>query len=488
MSSGPPTPTDDTSQPSPEKRSLRQRLLVGGGVGLVIVILCAVAGVGYVWYRYNQIQREDLELDEAVAKEPQNYLIVGSDTREVVEEGDEDYDAFLGDDSEPAGRRSDTIMIARVDPTDNSVDLMSFPRDLWIEIAGTGENERINTAYSYDNGPQRLIDTIRDDFGITINHYVEIDFRSFTGIVDAVGGVPLSFQTPMRDRNSGLVVDNAGCVVLDGDQALAFARARHLEYQDSRGRWISDPSADLGRINRQQVFMRKVIDQAAANTNGFDLKTMNDLLSSTADNLTVDSGMDIGEMFKLARQFGDFTGEQLRTHTLPVYQYTTNGGAAVLKLDQTAAEPILDVFRGEVAGDDVPPPDIRLTIENGSGINGQAAKAQAAFESMGYSVDGTSTALTTQTETVVHHAPGSEVVAQNVADHLSPEAQLLEDPSLAADEVVVVTGKDFVTVTDDGEPVSTNGTARSSDTTTSIPEELEYTEPVGIVPEGDDVC
>ena len=133
-------------------------------------------------------------------------------------------------------------------------------------------------------------------------------------------------------------------------------------------------------------------------------------------------------MFKLARQFGDFTGEQLRTHTLPVYQYTTNGGAAVLKLDQTAAEPILDVFRGEVAGDEVPPPDIRLTIENGSGINGQAAKAQAAFESMGYSVDGTSTALTTQTETVVRHAPGSEVVAQNVADHLSPAAQLPRGP------------------------------------------------------------
>jgi hypothetical protein len=107
---------------------------------------------------------------------------------------------------------------------------------------------------------------------------------------------------------------------------------------------------------------------------------------------------------------------------------------------------------------------------------------------MGYSVDGTSTASTTQTATVVHHAPGSEVVAQNVADHLSPEAQLLEDPTLAADEVVVVTGKDFVTVTDDGEPVSTNGTARSSGTTTSIPSELEYTEPVGIVPEGDDVC
>src|SRR4029077_11443630 len=140
---------------------------------------------------------------------------------------------------------------------------VSFPRDLWVSIAGTGSNERINTAYSVNDGPQRLIDTLRQDFGITINHYVELDFKSFKGIVDAVGGVPMSFQTPMRDRNSGLYVDTAGCTTLDGDQALAFARSRHLEYMDSKLKWVSDPSADLGRINRQQVFLQHVIDQAA---------------------------------------------------------------------------------------------------------------------------------------------------------------------------------------------------------------------------------
>src|SRR4029077_15479465 len=120
---------------------------------------------------------------------------------------------------------------------------------------------------------------------------------------------------------------------------------RHLEYMDSRLRWVPDPSADLGRINRQQVFLQRVIDQAGANTHGFDLKRMNDLLSSTADNLKVDTGLDLGQMVKLARKFRDFHGDQLRTHTLPVYPYDTAGGASVLKLDETAAAPVFDVFR-----------------------------------------------------------------------------------------------------------------------------------------------
>jgi LCP family protein required for cell wall assembly len=491
MSTGqPPLPTDDSPPAAPPPRTLRQRLLLGGGVGLVLVILVAVAGVGYVWYRYNQIGREDLSLDPAVANEPQNFLIVGSDTRDVVDESDPDAKAFLGGDAEPAGKRSDTIMIARVDPTTNAVDLISFPRDLWVTIAGTGSHERINTAYSAQDGPQRLIDTIRDEFGITINHYVEIDFRSFKGVVDAIGGVPLSFQTPMRDRSSGFYVDTAGCSVLDGEQALAFARSRHLEYMDARLRWVSDPSADLGRINRQQVFMRRVIDQASTQTKGFDLRTMNSLLSSTTDNLKVDSGLDLGQMIKLARKFRDFHGDQLRTHTLPVYPDETAGGAAVLKLDDTLAQPILDVFRGGDPGDEPSVPDVRLAIENGSGVSGQAGQAQAAFESIGFEVEGTSTATTTQRSTVVRYAPGNEDAARAVAEHVSPAAQLQEDATLAPDEVLVVTGQDFEAVTDKGARVATSGSSSSSHSTTSssIPRAEEYTEPVGVVPDANGAC
>ena len=86
-----------------------------------------------------------------------------------------------------------------------------------MPIADTGESQRINTAYSADDGPQRLIDTIQQDFGIPINHYIEVDFAGFKGVVDAIGGVPMYFDTPMRDDNSGLNVTEAGCTTLDGD-------------------------------------------------------------------------------------------------------------------------------------------------------------------------------------------------------------------------------------------------------------------------------
>ena len=116
-----------------------------------------------------------------------------------------------------------------------------FPRDLWIPMADTGQNDRINAAYG--RGRQVLVDTIRKDFGIEINNYIEVDFGGFKGLVDAIGGVPMYFSTPMRDTHTGLDIPEAGCVNLDPQQALDFARSRYLEYQDSRGRWQTDPSA-----------------------------------------------------------------------------------------------------------------------------------------------------------------------------------------------------------------------------------------------------
>jgi polyisoprenyl-teichoic acid--peptidoglycan teichoic acid transferase len=473
-----PLPADDPGPQRRPARSWRQRLLLGSGTVVVIALIASALAVGYLWYRYNQIGREDLDLSEAAAGQPRNYLVVGSDDREVVGEDDPDAGAFLDSDEEPAGHRSDTIMIARVDPAGSSVDLVSLPRDLWLPIAGADERERINTAYN--DGPQRLVDTIEQNLDIEIHHYVEIDFASFKGIVKAIDGVSMYFHTPMRDRHSGLDV-GAGCVVLDGDQALAFSRSRHLEYQDQRGRWITDPTGDLGRIDRQQVFMRKVIDRAAAKSGGFDLKTMNDLLSSTADNLKVDSGMDLRQMVSLGRKFRDFGGDQLRTHILPVEQHVTAGGASVLLMDPIAAQPVLNLFRG-LPSDALSPSMVRLAIENGSGVAGQAGRAEQVYESMGFQVEGTSNADALLERTVVRYAPGSERAATEVASHLPTGADLEEDPSLEVGIVVLVTGEDFTRVSEEVFPVDTI-LPSSTETSVAVVDEDLIAEAIGIVPE-----
>lgn len=502
MSSGslPPSPGAPDPHPHPRpRRTWRQRILLGVGVVVVLAALAVVTVAGYTWWRYSQIDRQALDLEKAGLDEPVNYLIVGSDSREVVPEDDPNASAFLAAD-DTRGQRSDTVMIARVDAKARTIDLLSFPRDLWIPISGSRGSERINTAYA-EGGAQQLIDTISDDFGIEINHYVEIDFRSFKDIVGAIDGVPMYFDQPMRDRHSGLHVDEPGCVTLDGDQALAFARARQLETWTEDDGWAYDGTGDLGRVNRQQVFVRKVLDRATGKATSLDLPSANRLMSATVQNLSIDDEMGIDDLWTLGQQFRQFTGDQLVTHNLPVIEWTTNGGASVLKLDQPAADRVLAVFRGQDPSE-VPmidPSTVTLTIENGSGVSGQASEAEVAFESLGFVVAGTGNADEAASSTIVRHATGQREVAEAVASHLTGVA-FEEDATLEAGEVVVVTGRNFTTVT--GVPAGSSGTGASATDRTDGDEAADvgrrgtgevdgdgtttttnpYAEPVGVTP------
>ena len=117
---------------------------------------------------------------------------------------------------------------------------------------------RINEAYERDD-PQKLIDTIYQNFGINTDHFVQVDFCAFQTLVDAVDGVAVPFDTLIRDENTGLNVTETGCYTFDGDHALAYVRSRKLEYLDADGKWTQDPTSDLGRISRQQDFLRRTV-------------------------------------------------------------------------------------------------------------------------------------------------------------------------------------------------------------------------------------
>ena len=150
----------------PLRRTAAQRGIIG--LGAVVAVLCLVAAgaVFAVNRKFDLIPRlsADTRLDEATDDEPKNYLVVGSDSREGLDADAGDAGAYFGGDETPEGRRADVIMIVRVDPEGERLDILSLQRDLWVPIAGTGGNQRINTAYT--GGAQQLIDTIRDDFGL----------------------------------------------------------------------------------------------------------------------------------------------------------------------------------------------------------------------------------------------------------------------------------------------------------------------------------
>jgi LCP family protein required for cell wall assembly len=265
-----------------------------------------------------------------------NYLLIGSDTREGSDPNSPDFGG-IGDTNAVEGRRSDTIMILRQEADGDGAALLSLPRDLWVDIAGRDSPSRINAAYN--DGADVLAATITQEFGIPIHHVVDIDFFGFKDVVDAIGGSVVCFEYVTRDLNTGLD-QQPGCNVLDGTQALAYARSRHYEeFRD--GAWQEDPSADLGRIQRQQEFLRTTADSTIQRLATDPFKT-SELIDAVSGSLRLDPGLDpLGAAGTLRKAFAS----GLATYQLPV-EGTTIGGNAVLIL-QPGADPILAYFRGD---------------------------------------------------------------------------------------------------------------------------------------------
>lgn len=300
--------------PSPARHGRRRRRLL---VALIVVLVVAVVGVGgsygYARMRFGQIASVDvpsLKAQPAPGK-PFNLLLVGSDTRQGLAEG--------GQFGQVSGQRADVLILVHIMPADHSARLLSIPRDLYVPIAGSGHSAKINAAF--DKGPNQLVDTIQRALGVPINHYLLVNFDGFRHVVDALGGVDLDFPVPVRDwkdgRNqAGLDVPAPGCRHVDGAQALALARSRYFQYLDPDGSWRYDPGFDLGRIRRQQTFLRVLAGKAVGVGLANPLRT-NALAASLVHSLTRDKGLTIGQAVRLAREFHSFDPDQLASQTIP---------------------------------------------------------------------------------------------------------------------------------------------------------------------------
>jgi LCP family protein required for cell wall assembly len=446
----------------PRRRTRSQRAVLIMGTAAAVGILLIVSGVVFVASKLGNIERDPVKVDPALLGGPMNIVVVGSDSRADISPSDSDAAAFLGGGDSPTGQRSDTIMIVRVDPQSDHVDLLSLPRDLWLPLAGSSDNSRINEAYSA--GTQKLIDTIKQDFGIQINHYVEVNFKGFEGVVDAIGGVPMYFDKPMRDTNSGLLITNPGCQTLNGEQALGFARSRHLQYLDKKSGWTDDPSGDLGRIARQQFFIRTLFAHATKSALTPDLRVAANVLDATTRNLKVDQGFDVEGMAALGQKFASFSPDQIHTYSLPVTQYTTAGGASVVRMSADASEPILNLFRG-LPTDAIPPASLKATVA-GSGKVANATDASTALAAMGYDMvapptDGSVVAPTTPPKrTTIRYPEGSQGLALELARHLTAGADVVLDKNIFDFTLVVTIGADYR---------GTTTTARPLDQATALP-------------------
>jgi LCP family protein required for cell wall assembly len=427
------------------RRTWPQRLLISFNLALIVVCLTGAGGLGYFYYQFGKLPKVQIKAGILAPQqppgEPQNFLLVGSDSRAFVEAGSSDQ-AHFGDQSATGGQRADTIILVRVDPQTHRAAMVSFPRDLWIPIAPDGHKQRINTAF--EAGPQQLIQTISADFNIPINHYAQVDFKGFQGLVDAVGGVTIYLATPVRDRVTGLNIHDTGCVQLHGDQALAYVRSRHFQYQEN-GRWKSDPTGDLGRISRQQDFIRRALREALSKglTNPARL---NRLVNVGLKNVKVSKSLDLKDVVNLGKNFRSLSPQTLQQYSLPVTNSRV-GAAAVLKIvdkDMPTAESIFQVFRGTppAPAQDVQPSAVTVRVLNGSGTSGQAGEVSAALQKVQFSLTAPGDATRTS-RTVIRYGAGQEAKAQLLARYLVSGADIQQYPGLEGVDVVLVTGRDF---------------------------------------------
>ena len=472
------------------------------------IVFVAALGVGgiylYAKYRYDQIKKihsRHLVTQSADPLKPFNVLLVGSDSRAFVG-NNQTLSSELGNEANAGGQRSDVTMVARFDPANKTVTVLSIPRDLWVDIpantSGISGMNRINAAY--DSGPDLLIETIEKDLGITINHYMAVDFPGFSGMVDALGGITMDFPTEVKDAYTGLDVTQTGCQAVNGVEALQLVRSRHLVYMNSDGYWEGDGLSDFSRIQRQDQFFRAVLAKVNASiTNPF---AVNSFIGATVGHLTIDDTLTEGDLYHIARDFRGLQSSHLVTKTLPVTSFVTDGGADVLQMAQPYAQSMIEAFNaigttppatpavhagkhGKAAPTTttttLPHGQVNVDVLNASSdpADELAGLVAAALHLDGFTIGEVANASSPLggTSSEIIYGPEGLQSAQTLDAELRGPVTMVADPSLSASTVqLLVAGTSLIvsTSSNPGQPgnAGSSGTGPTTTTTTTIPADV----------------
>ncbi|MEX5708644.1 LCP family protein [Parafrankia sp. FMc6] len=307
------TPGEDLPAEEPRRpvSGVRRTVTLVAAIVSVAVLVVATSGWAVLRHYDGKVNHIELTFSDSAARPSaagggtQNILLVGSDTRAGTG----------GEFGQTEGQRSDTTILAHLD-ADGSTTLVSFPRDLWVQIPGyTGsdgtqhdaQKSKLNAAFAY-GGPSLLVRTIETLTNIRIDHYLEIDFLGFQAMTDALGGVTVCVKelTPelkaqgfdnLNDRYSGWH-GQVGNNTLTGEQALAFVRQRY-----------GLPGSDLDRIHRQQQFLGAVFREVASTGTLLNPRKLLDVVDAATSALTLDDHTSLTDLRLLAvRMQGISTG------------------------------------------------------------------------------------------------------------------------------------------------------------------------------------
>ncbi|MEX2655382.1 MAG: LCP family protein [Acidimicrobiia bacterium] len=372
-----PTPVQDESpRPRHPRRWIKR--------ALVALLVLANLSVFFVYWQLRTIENTvvesadtipESEFDEVLtdtptdSAQPVTFLVIGSDSRDGLDD--------LTNFGPSGGERADVIILLQIHPDDGTAQMLSIPRDLWVDIPGRGMN-KVNAAFAFGGAPL-MIETVARETGVSINHYVEVDFVGFQAIVDELGGVPINFPFPARDTKSGLRVE-AGTQMLNGEEALAFARSR--TYQElQNGSWVSVDANDIGRTRRQQQLIFAIIRAVARPSS---IPALGDIVESFAQHLTIDSRLAQGSMIELGWRMRSVRPANIAAATLPTVTDAV-GEALVERRVEPEASEMLEAFRaGQILVSNGDP--MTITVLNGNGIEGSAGEWGEYLESLGFDV------------------------------------------------------------------------------------------------------
>jgi LCP family protein required for cell wall assembly len=428
----------------------------------------------------------------------ENILLIGSTTRCGLKVQNKAYGLCS---PATAGVNSDIDMIVHLDPSTKAVSLLSIPRDLFVPNARTDGANKIDAALY--QGPSQLVAAIEEDLAIPINHYVELNFDTFSNVVNALGGVRMYFPTPIYDAESDLNIERPGCYLLDGRHALQLVRARHLQIQpnpsnhDPRS-WPQEALSDLARIQRTHEFLRVLGAKVASRGLGNPI-TDQGIATAVLPDLTVDSGFSESAMVSLAETFAHTNISTLPQLTYPVIAVLSSllyrgypYGEVVFPVQPTGVNTVNQIF-GVSTGTDsftarpLPAPSsVAISVENGTGIASQAALVARQLGAKGFHVRSTANVTPDGpvSETVVWYggspppangdwtSPGL-AAAESVLAQLQGPAILGYDPAKVAPGAIVTvqSGTDLTVksrVAPAKTPTKKKKTSSTSTTTTTI--------------------
>ncbi len=321
----------DPRQANPARRPKKRRNWFLRTVGLIVLlfVLMLIAVPLYAWSRIDKL--DAMPTGERPAETPgTTYLMVGSDAREDLSRA-ERARLHTGGDAGPP--RTDSIMLMHV-PKSGPTVLISIPRDSAVNIPGVEGKQKINAAFN--RGPAALIQTIENNTGLRIDHYVEVGFGGFASVIDSVGGIKMCLPKAMKDKDAHIDLP-AGCQELDGVNALGYVRSRKADGQN-----------DFGRTERQRQMVGAVAKKAASPSTFLNPVRYYNVATKGVDALTVDKDMSLFDFIRFARGMQAISGSGGVALSVPTsddnFQLCCDRGDAV-KWDTKKAKALFDALK-----------------------------------------------------------------------------------------------------------------------------------------------